>query len=52
MYKYDVLWYLRLVKLDNEVITNKDYALSRDFNLSKGGADHDSDDKLMNFSEK
>jgi len=37
MYKYDVLWNLRLVKLDNEVITQKDYELSRDFNLSKGG---------------
>lgn len=33
MYKYDVLWSLRLVKLDREVVTNKDYELSKNFNL-------------------
>lgn len=35
MYKYDLLWSLRLVKLDREVVTGKDYELSKNFNLQK-----------------
>ena len=34
-YKYDVLWYLKLIKLDNEKISSKEFQLSRAFHLSK-----------------
>jgi len=34
-YKYDVLWALKLAKLDHEAVTEKDYSLSKAFNLSK-----------------
>ena len=33
-YKYDILYTLRLVKLDKTVITDKDYELSKAFNLN------------------
>lgn len=34
-YKYDLLWNLKLAKLDGEVMTEKDYKLSKDFNNTK-----------------
>ena len=47
-YKYDVLWALKLAKLDHEAVTEKDYSLSKAFNLSKSKETETEKEILLN----